>query len=51
MILNYLLNGRDPDYEIRKISVVRYWKELVADPMRQAQLDAEGRSVGPTQGL
>ncbi len=44
LIADYLLDGRSPDYDVREITVVRYWKELVVDPGRLADLMDGGRS-------
>jgi len=47
MALDYLETGRIPSFEIREISVFRYWKELVVE---NARLD-EVRRAGTTTGV
>ncbi|MEZ4300873.1 MAG: ATP-grasp domain-containing protein [Polyangiaceae bacterium] len=46
MIADHLLSGIAPSYEIRKIAILRYWKELVVDPARMDTLSTEGRIEG-----
>lgn len=42
MIANYLLYGKDPMYDIRNISILRYWKELVVENSRIEILEQTG---------
>lgn len=46
MIADYLLDHRSPVFEIRELSILRYWNELVVDNTRIAQL----RELGVLQG-
>lgn len=46
MIADYLLHGIEPSYTIREISILRYWKELVVDNQRIADLRNTGHIVG-----
>jgi len=46
MIANFLLRGKTPTYEIKNISILRYWKELVVDNSRIAMLEQTGEIVG-----
>jgi len=46
MILNYFLHGERPSFDIREITVLRYWKELVVENIRVAHLAANGTVPG-----
>lgn len=41
-IAEYLLDGVEPKFAVRSISVLRYWNELVVDPLRIEQLAVSG---------
>lgn len=51
MIADNLLLGLEPQYEIREISVVRYWNELVLQPDRLSDLAAGIRVSGKFRPL
>jgi carbamoyl-phosphate synthase large subunit len=42
MVVDYLTRGKPPAYEIREISILRYWKELVVENFRIAMLQEGG---------
>ena len=46
MIADFILRGKTPTYEIKNISILRYWKELVVDNSRIAVLEQTGEIVG-----
>jgi carbamoyl-phosphate synthase large subunit len=46
MIANYLLLGQQPVFDIREISILRYWKELVVEPNKIFQFTKDGRIEG-----
>lgn len=46
MIVDHLLAGVTPTYQIRPIAILRYWKELVVDPARIDDLARTGRIEG-----
>ena len=46
MIADYLTRGEIPSYNIREISVLRYWKELVVENDRISQMQNEGATSG-----
>jgi carbamoyl-phosphate synthase large subunit len=51
MIADYVLRGVAPRYEIREITVLRYWKELVVANDRLAALQKGGRLGSGGQAL
>ncbi|HTP29378.1 MAG TPA: ATP-grasp domain-containing protein [Anaeromyxobacteraceae bacterium] len=51
MIADYLLGGMEPQYVIREIAVLRYWKELVVDAAEIEDLRTAGRRVGRERRL
>jgi carbamoyl-phosphate synthase large subunit len=46
MIADYLLEQKVPAFDIRKIAILRYWKELVVEPTRMDELAREGHLEG-----
>jgi len=46
MAANFLLKGKDPDYQIREMAIMRYWKELTVDYARIDQLSKHGWLLG-----
>lgn len=46
MVADYLLHGKIPTYEIRYISILRYWKELVVENPRIERLKQLGKIEG-----
>ena len=46
MIANYLMQGTIPSYNIREISILRYWKELVVENDRIVQMQSDGTVGG-----
>jgi carbamoyl-phosphate synthase large subunit len=46
MVANHLLKGEQPKHEIREISVLRYWKELVVDNARVEEMRKSGQVNG-----
>lgn len=51
MILNYLEHGTPPKFEIRPVSVFRYWKEIVVDTRKVADTLRTGVVRNPGQNL
>jgi carbamoyl-phosphate synthase large subunit len=51
MIADYLVHGRQPAFEIREITVLRYWKELVVRNDRIEMLRQAGSIDGVQQCL
>lgn len=46
MVADYLLFKKTPTFDIKKIAILRYWKELVVDPAQMDELSAKGRIEG-----
>lgn len=46
MVVDYLLHGYKPQYSIREITILRYWKELVVENQQIEQLKNSGFSKG-----
>jgi carbamoyl-phosphate synthase large subunit len=46
MVADYLLHGKTPDYKIRSITILRYWKELVVENQRIERLKQLGKIDG-----
>lgn len=46
MAAAYLTQGKRPEYEIREISILRYWKELVVENSRITTLQEHGALIG-----
>ncbi len=41
-IADYLIKGRKPLFEVREVTILRYWSELVVSPERVARLERDG---------
>lgn len=48
MIIGYLSRGEKPKYQIKQISIFRYWKELVIDNNQLKQMELEGKNSNPS---
>ncbi|MSR78363.1 MAG: ATP-grasp domain-containing protein [Candidatus Omnitrophica bacterium] len=46
MMIDLIAQGKIPDYTIRDITILRYWKELVIDSSRLDELQEHGHSKG-----
>jgi carbamoyl-phosphate synthase large subunit len=42
MVADYLLGAKRPTYEIREVTILRYWKELVVENSRITKLQEDG---------
>jgi carbamoyl-phosphate synthase large subunit len=51
MIVDHVLHGIEPAYDIREITVLRYWKELLVENDRLAVLLANGKLRGEGRPL
>jgi carbamoyl-phosphate synthase large subunit len=51
LMADNILLARQPDYDIREITVLRYWKELVIEETRLAALAESGRDDRPVGQL
>jgi carbamoyl-phosphate synthase large subunit len=46
MCADYLLEGKRPEFQIKPLSVLRYWKEIVVNDDMMASLQANGKIIG-----
>jgi carbamoyl-phosphate synthase large subunit len=51
LVADYLVHGLDPVFDVREITVLRYWNELVVDEGRLSSLVEGRRSDSPGAGL
>jgi carbamoyl-phosphate synthase large subunit len=51
MVADFLLQGRVPQFDIREIAILRYWKELIVEDHRIASLSQTGVVSSDEAGL
>ena len=51
MTLDYLDRGIAPSFDIRPLSIFRYWNEVVVDSTRVSELKRTGTAENPSPGL
>ena len=49
MVADYLLKGKEPSFDIKEITVLRYWNELVVDNAQVEKMAKEGKITNPVR--